>query len=104
MSVALFASALYLLNFAISNAHLAALVDSGEALFLMAIVVSMFYERWLLLSGIGVLGALTKESFIPFSILMAVTWWTLSSRPRISRGDFSCSMIAAECAAVIALQ
>ena len=41
-SAALLASALYLLNFAISNAQLAALVDSGEALFLMAVVASMF--------------------------------------------------------------
>jgi hypothetical protein len=40
-ATALFASALYLLNFAVSNGQLAALVDSGEALFLMALVVSM---------------------------------------------------------------
>jgi 4-amino-4-deoxy-L-arabinose transferase-like glycosyltransferase len=58
-STALFASALYLLNFAVSNGQLAALVDSGEALFLMALVVSMFYGRWLLLPLFGALGALT---------------------------------------------
>ncbi len=51
LSAALLASALYLLNFAISNAQLAALVDSGEALFLMAIVASMFYGRCRLYSG-----------------------------------------------------
>jgi hypothetical protein len=105
-SVALFASALYLLNFAISNAHLAALVDSGEALFLMAVVVSMFYRRWLLLPLLGVLGTLTKESFVPFSILMAITWCLTS--PDIARrrrnAIFLVVTIAAECATVIALQ
>jgi len=104
-ATALFASALYLLNFAVSNGQLAALVDSGEALFLMALVVSMFYGRWLLLPLFGVLGALTKESFIPFSILLAVTWWRLSPGPRRSRAAISiASMIALEFAAVIVLQ
>lgn len=106
-SVALLASALYLLNFAISNAQLAALVDSGEALFLMAVVGSMFYGRWVLLPSFGVLGALAKESFVPFSILMALTWWTFS--PEIAPGRsrnliFVSAMIAAECATVITLQ
>src|SRR5258708_26158044 len=105
-SGALLASALYLLNFAISNAHLAALVDSGEAFFLMAIVVSLFYRRWPLLPLFGVLGALTKESFVPFSILMAITWWLIS--PDVARrrrnAIWVAAMIAAECATVIALQ
>lgn len=102
----LLASALYLLNFAVSNAHLAALVDSGEALFLMAIVVSMFYQRWWLLPLIGVLGALAKESFIPFSILMAITWCLISSdvAHRRRHAIWVVAMIAAECATVIALQ
>lgn len=103
---ALFASALYLLNFAISNAHLAALVDSGEALFVMTIVVSMFYGRWMLLPLFGVLGAVTKESFVPFSILMAITW-TLNSPERQRRWRaviWVVAMIVAECVTVIALQ
>ncbi len=105
-AAALLASALYLLNFAVSNAHLAALVDSGEALFLMAIVVSMFYRRWWLLPLIGVLGALAKESFIPFSILMAVTWCLVSPdvAHRRRHAIWVVAMIAAECATVIALQ
>jgi hypothetical protein len=104
-STALFASALYLLNFAVSNAHLAALVDSGEALFLLAVVASMFYQRWLLLPLFGVLGALTKESFVPFSILMAITWWIVSPASPRRRSPLSiASMIAAECIAVIVLQ
>jgi hypothetical protein len=106
-SVALFASALYLLNFAISNAQLAALADSGEALFLMAVVAGMFCGRWTLLPLFGVLGALTKESFVPFSILMALTWWRSSPEtgPRRSRNlIFVCAMFAAEMITVIVLQ
>src|SRR5271157_5896606 len=94
-SAALLAGTLYLLNFAISNAQLAALVDSGEGLFLMAVVASMFYGRWTLLPLFGVLGALTKESFVPFSFLMALTWWRLSPEigPRRSRNlIFVCTM------------
>ncbi len=102
---ALLASALYLLNFAVANAQLAALVDSGEALFLLALVASIFYQRWLLLPLFGVLGALTKESFVPFSILMTITWATLSVRSMRRRNVLSVtSMIAAECVAVIVLQ
>jgi uncharacterized membrane protein len=105
-STALLASALYLLNFAISNAQLAALVDSGEALFLMAIVASMFYRRWMLLPLFGVLGALTKESFVPFSILMVICWWILSPEMDSRRRSliFAVTMIVAEFATVIVLQ
>jgi len=105
-SFALFASALYLLNFAISNAHLAALVDSGEALVLMAVVASMFYRRWVLLPLFGVLGAMAKESFVPFSIAMAITWLLVSpdKAPRGRNAIFVVAMIAAECATVIILQ
>src|SRR6476646_8932507 len=78
-SVALFASTLYLLNFAVSNAQLAGLVDSGEALFLLAVSAAMFYRRWLLLPLFGVLGAITKESFVPFSIVIAIAWWMVST-------------------------
>jgi hypothetical protein len=105
-SVSLFASALYLLNFAVSNAHLAALVDSGEALFLMAVVASMFYRLWMLLPLFGVLGALTKESFVPFSIVMAITWLVVSPDKVLRRRNaiFVVAMIAAECATVVILQ
>jgi hypothetical protein len=107
-STALLASALYLLNFAISNAQLAALVDSGEALFLMAIVASMFYRRWMLLPLFGVLGALTKESFVPFSILMVICWWILSpemdSRRKRTFSVDAALMIVSEFATVIVLQ
>jgi hypothetical protein len=80
-SVALLAATLYLLNFAIANLHLAALVDAAEACLLMAVVASMFYQRWYLLPLWGVIGALAKESFVPFSISMFLAWW-IASRER----------------------
>ena len=72
--IALLASALYLLNFSVANLHLACLVDAAEACFLLALVVSLYYERWMLLPIWGVLGVLAKESFAPFSIVMAFAW------------------------------
>lgn len=77
-SVALLGVSLYLLNFAIANVHLVALVDSAEACLLMAFVASMFYKRWLLLPLWGAIGTLAKESFVPFSIVMAAAWWLTS--------------------------
>ena len=76
--VALFGAALYILNFASPNAQLAGLVDAGEPFFLIALVASMYFERWWLLPIFGVLGTLTKESFVPFSLTMAGTWWLCS--------------------------
>lgn len=83
-SVALLAACLYLLNFAIANVHLAALVDAAEACLLMASIATLFYKRWYLLPLWGVLGALAKESFIPFSMAMLLGWW-IASRERSRR-------------------
>lgn len=83
-SVALLAACLYLLNFAIANVHLAALVDAAEACLLMAITATMFYKRCYLLPLWGMLGALAKESFIPFSIAMLLAWW-IASREKSRR-------------------
>ena len=81
-SVALLGATLYLLNFAIANLQLAALVDAAEACLLMAIVASMSCEVWRLLPLCGIVGALAKESFVPFSIVMAVTWWLATGERR----------------------
>lgn len=83
-SVALLAACLYLLNFAIANVHLAALVDSAEACLLMALVSSMLYKRWYMLPLWGMLGAMAKESFLPFSMAMLLGWW-IASRERSRR-------------------
>jgi len=102
-SVALLAASLYLLNFAIANAHLAALVDSAEACLLMATVVSMFYKRWLLLPLWGVTGTLAKESFVPFSIAMVVAWWMSSPEKRGRGGVWITITAAAEIATFAAV-
>jgi uncharacterized membrane protein (GlpM family) len=66
---------LYLVNFAVPNLRLAGLVDAGEGFFLLALLWSLSEgERWAL-PVIAVLGALTKESFIPFSIVLTSAWW-----------------------------
>ena len=77
---ALFGAALYLLSFAIPNLQLAGLVDSGEACFLAAVLWSLLTDRWYLLPLWGVLGALAKETFVPFSCVFAFTWWLAERR------------------------
>ena len=71
---AILAALLYLLNFAVSNLMLAGMVDSGEAFFLLAAVALMLCDRWAFLPLIAVLGAVSKETFIPFLAALAGTW------------------------------
>ncbi|HZR63702.1 MAG TPA: hypothetical protein VFA85_01065 [Terriglobales bacterium] len=103
-SVALFGAALYLLNFAIANLQLAGLVDAAEACFLMAMVASMFRERWALLPVWGVFGALAKESFVPFSVVMAIAWWIASGKRKRRGALWIASMVAAELITIMVLQ
>ena len=73
---------LYMVNFAVPNLRLVGLVDAGEGFFLLALLWSLSeFELWAL-PVIAVLGALTKESFIPFSIVFMSAWWvsTLGDR------------------------
>src|SRR6202035_260302 len=71
---------LYLVNFAVPNLRLVGLVDAGEGFFLVALLWSLSeFELWAL-PVIAVLGALTKESFIPFSMVLTSGWW-FSIRP-----------------------
>jgi hypothetical protein len=106
-SVGLVGALLYLLNFATPNAQLAGLVDAGQGFFLMAVVVSIFFQRSWVLPVLGGLGALTKESFVPFSLTMAGTWWVLSERfraGRLSGGFWLACMAIVELATVTILQ
>jgi hypothetical protein len=73
--VGLLGAMLYLVNFAVPNLRLVGLVDAGEAFFLLALLFVLSESRLWALPVIGVLGALTKESFIPFSIVMTGAWW-----------------------------
>ncbi|MEK6302262.1 MAG: hypothetical protein AABO41_16250 [Acidobacteriota bacterium] len=84
-SIALLAAMLYLLNFAIANFQLAGFVDSGEAFFMMLVVWCLLANRWALLPLCGVLGALAKETFVPFSVVLGVVWWIAARRRQESR-------------------
>ncbi len=66
---------LYLVNFAVPNLRLVGLVDAGEGFFLLALLWSLSeLEPWAV-PAIAVLGAMTKESYIPFSVVLTATWW-----------------------------
>ncbi len=74
-AVGLVGALLYLLNFAVPNLRLVGLVDAGEGFFLLAALWSLSEGELWALPVIAVLGALTKESFIPFSIVLTSAWW-----------------------------
>jgi hypothetical protein len=74
-TVALLAATMYLLNFALPNLQLGGLIDSGESLFMLAIVDALLAGRWYLLPFLGVFGAMAKETFVPFAIVFVATWW-----------------------------
>lgn len=74
-AVGLVGALLYLLNFAVPNLRLVGLVDSGEGFFLLAVLWSLSEGELWALPVIAMLGALTKESFVPFSIVLTSAWW-----------------------------
>jgi hypothetical protein len=82
LPTSLLAAALYLLSFNIANLQLAGLIDSGEACFMAALVFSLLTRRWYLLPVWAVLGALAKETFVPFAVLLSFTWWLVERRER----------------------
>lgn len=80
LGTALFGATLYLLSFTIPNLQLSGLIDSGEACFMAAVIWSLLTGRWYLLPLWGVLGALAKETFVPFSCVFAFAWWLTEGR------------------------
>ena len=68
---------IYLVNFAVPNLRLVGLVDAGEGFFLLALLWCLSELKLWLLPIVAVLGALTKESFVPFSMMFSLTWWLL---------------------------
>src|SRR2546427_13198799 len=67
-AVALLGAMLYLVNFNVPNTFLGAgAVDSGESCLMLATTWAMATARWSLLPFLGVVGALAKETFVPFS-------------------------------------
>jgi len=93
----LVASLLYLTNFAVPNLRLAGLVDAGEGFFLLAILWGLSQREYRFLPIIATLGALTKESFVPLSIIFMAAWWFTAYKERearLSRGWIACSCLA----------
>jgi hypothetical protein len=88
-AVGLLGALLFLVNFAVPNLRLVGLVDAGEGFFLLALLWSLSEFKLWLLPMIAVLGTLTKESFVPFSIVFTASWF-LSVR-----SDRECRFISA---------
>jgi hypothetical protein len=74
-SVALLAAALCLLNFETANVRLSGMVDSAEGFCFIAIVWSLLSGRIGLLALWGVIGALSRETFVPLCIAFTAAWW-----------------------------
>jgi hypothetical protein len=106
-AVALLGAAIYLLNFEIPNLRLAGLIDAGEGCFLLFLCWCLLKDRWWLLPLCGVLGVLSKESFVPYSTILVLTWWLVSSYrhpSRLARAIWFVSMVVVECVANMILQ
>jgi hypothetical protein len=61
----------------------------------------MFRRRYWMLPFLGVLGAMAKELFVPFSIAFSATWW-LYERKRMSKPVAAAAWIAASWIAAVA--
>lgn len=72
---ALVGALLYLVNFAVPNLQLAGLVDAGEGFFLLIVFWSLVESKLWPLLPVALLGALTKESFVPFMMVFTASWW-----------------------------
>jgi hypothetical protein len=83
-AVGLVGGLLYLVNFAVPNLRLVGMVDAGEGFFLLSLLWCLAESKLWALPVIGVLGALAKESFVPFSVVMTATWW-LSTQGALGR-------------------
>ena len=75
----------YLLNFAITNFQLAGFIDSAEAFLMLVLVWCLLRNRWAMLPLCGVLGALAKETILPFSVVFASAWWITARRKEQAR-------------------
>ena len=80
LGTAVVGATLYLLSFNIPNLQLSGLIDSGEACFMAALIWSLLEGKWYLLPAWAILGALAKETFVPFSCLFAFAWWSAQRR------------------------
>jgi hypothetical protein len=83
--ISLVAALLYFVNFAVPNLRLTGLVDAGEGFFLVALLWALAQRQFFLLPFIGVLGALSKESFVPLSIVFTAVWLLTARKKQASK-------------------
>lgn len=79
-ATSLIAAFLFLVDWTVPNLNLSAYVDSGELLCLVLLTWSMLSNRWYLLPLWAIPGSFSKETYAPFALVFAVTWW-LRDRP-----------------------
>lgn len=87
LAIALLGATLYLLSFAVPNLLLAGLVDAGEACFMAMLIWAFLAGKWFLLPLLGIVGALAKETFVPFASVLAISWWLMEVHRDETRGS-----------------
>ena len=90
LPTAMLGCTLFLLNYVVANLWLSGLVDSSEGCLLLAVTWCLFSRRWWLLPLIGIVGGIAKQSFLPFSVLFAATWWLTTERSRRTYAQLLC--------------
>jgi hypothetical protein len=98
--IALLGACLYLLNFEVSNVRLSGMIDSAEGCLLLAIIWSLLFRRAWLLPVWGLLGALGKETFVPFSFVLTGVWWLVSYRAKQWKPAETCLILSTGIAAL----
>jgi len=77
--IGIVAGLIFYANFSIPNLYLSGLVDSAEAFFLLCIIYALLHQKLTLLPIIAILGALSKETFLPVGSLIIGIWWLYES-------------------------
>jgi len=78
-AVSLLSAFLYLANFAVANFNLSGYVDSSLNFVFIAIAWSLLAENWWTLPLWGVVGGLSKETFVPLAVVLTLAWWFSTS-------------------------
>jgi hypothetical protein len=102
-SVALGSALVYLLNFAVPNLRLIGFIDAGEGFFLMLLIWSLSEELYWILPWCGLIGALAKESFVPYMIVFSFSWWLCSRKTLGSQSRAAVWMMVSWFAALISM-
>ncbi len=75
VTVTILSPLIFVSSFAVVNFHLAGLIDAGEGLFLTALLLAMLRGRWVVAPVLIGIGAIAKETVVPFGVCAMVIWW-----------------------------